>query len=117
MIIKLAKAKTAEKEKLALDAVEELKKGGSKITFYSVAKHTGLSKTFLYNNTSVREEIESARAKAANSSKAEPTPDTLSAEEVLAALESMRADDPKGYERIRAHFTASDTNISTNNED
>lgn len=101
-IIQLAKEKTAEKEKLAIDAIEDLKKDGRKITFYSVAKETGLSKTFLYNNESVRQEIEESRETVPSSDKTAKMGSSLDADQLLNELEKMKEEDPDGYERIRA---------------
>jgi hypothetical protein len=100
-IIQLAKEKTAEKEQQALSAIESLKGGGKKITFYSVAKETGLSKTFLYNNESVRKVIEDAR-EVALSTKDTDKEEGLKTEELLATIEQMKSGDPEGYKRIRA---------------
>jgi hypothetical protein len=101
-IIRLAKEKTAEKERLALNAISGLIAGGQKVTFYSIAKETGLSKTFLYNNNSVRRVIEEAR----ETGPIDPAPSLASADELLEAIEKLRDTDPDGYKRIRSALSA-----------
>jgi hypothetical protein len=101
-IIQLAKAKTAEKERLALSAVQELAGSSHKVTFYSVAKQTGLSKTFLYSNESVRQAIERARE---SGIRKPAISNFVSTEKLLTALAELKETDPDGYAKIRAALT------------
>lgn len=108
-IIQLAKEKTAEKEKLALDTIEEMRGTGQKVTFYSVAKSTGLSKTFLYNNEPVREMIEDVRSQPTDKAETQSETSAPDAEELIATLEQMKTKDPESYNRIRSALL--DTNV------
>jgi len=111
-IIQLAKEKTAEKERTALDTIDELRKSGQKVTFYSVAKQAGLSKTFLYNNDSVRQVIENAREAPLAGSGAEQPTTTVNAEEIIASIQKLKTADPESFERICA-VLSSETNTSS----
>ncbi|MDR1422908.1 MAG: DUF6262 family protein [Coriobacteriales bacterium] len=110
-IIQLAKEKTAEKEKLALETIGDMKKSGQKVTFYSIAKNTGLSKTFLYNNSSVRQEIEEARTIEPDSDRAKQDDGSLGAEQLLASIEQMKADDPESYKKLRTALLDGKTDV------
>jgi hypothetical protein len=101
-IIQLAKEKTAEKEKFALEAIDELKQSGEKITFYSVAKQTGLSKTFLYNNESVRQVIEDARLGGTETSDGTQATGSLDTKQILATIQQIKTENPDSYEAIRS---------------
>ncbi|AYD39585.1 hypothetical protein D4Z93_03120 [Clostridium fermenticellae] len=49
-IISLAKNKTKEKEDIVLNEIKKMERNKEKISIYSVAKRTGVSRSFLYNN-------------------------------------------------------------------
>ena len=101
-IVKLAKEKTQEKERLALQAVEGLLGEGQKVSFYSVAKQTGLSKTFLYKNDSVRQVIESAREGVVGESEPKLAEQTVKPERILDEIARLKTVDPGSYEKIRS---------------
>ena len=56
-IVKLAKQKTEVKVEFATSVIEDMEKHQKKISFYSVAKEAGVSKSFLYSNDSLRAKI------------------------------------------------------------
>lgn len=60
-VVELAKQKTEEKKKHVLNVIEEMAQANEKITFYSVYKKAGVSKSFVYNNDEVRGVIEMYR--------------------------------------------------------
>lgn len=66
-IVEHSKNKTVETQQKAINAINEMKKNGEKITYYSVRQKTGISKSFLYNNEEVsaliRENVEEERSK------------------------------------------------------
>ena len=101
-IVKLAKEKTQEKERLALQAVEELVNEGQKVSFYSIAKQTGLSKTFLYNNDSVRQVIEGAREGIAGEQEPQSPGQSVKPERILDEIARLKSTDPESYEKIRS---------------
>ena len=56
-IVVLAKNKTQDKEKLVMEAIKTMQENHKKITFYGVQKATGVSKSFLYNNPTLRQTL------------------------------------------------------------
>lgn len=56
-IVKLAKQKTEVKVEFVTSVIEDMEKHQKKISFYSVAKEAGVSKSFLYSNDSLRAKI------------------------------------------------------------
>lgn len=57
-MIKYSKNKTIITQQKAIDAINEMVKNGENISVYSVRQKTGISKSFLYNNTEVKELIQ-----------------------------------------------------------
>ena len=53
------KSKTREEEVMAI--IKKMIKKGDKVTFYSVAKISGASKSYLYKNAAISEQIKSCR--------------------------------------------------------
>ena len=49
-IAEMAKRKSIKRQKEVLDVIASMIKNGEKVTFYSVQKKTGASKSYLYNN-------------------------------------------------------------------
>ena len=56
-----SKKKSIEREKEILAAIEFMKNSNEKISFYSVSKKTGASKSYLYNNPVLFETIDNCR--------------------------------------------------------
>lgn len=50
---KARREKAEETERHVLEAIRQMKRGGEKITFYSVAKRTGSSRSYLHNNEKI----------------------------------------------------------------
>lgn len=61
-VVRLAKEKSTKREREVIDAVKAMQADGDTVTFYSVAKRTGASKSYLYSNESIRKAIEDARS-------------------------------------------------------
>ena len=62
-VVKLAHKRTADKVKHVKSVIQTLQEQGEKITFYSVQKAAGVSKSFIYNNADLRELITGIRDK------------------------------------------------------
>lgn len=60
-VVRLAKEKSTKREREVIEAVRAMQADGDAVTFYSVAKRTGASKSYLYSNDSIRQAIEDAR--------------------------------------------------------
>lgn len=60
-IVANAKNKTAQKVEMVLREIEKIGKHGGKITIYSIAKITRVSRSFLYNNEILYDKINSYR--------------------------------------------------------
>lgn len=60
-IVEIQKSKAARREAEVLAAVRSMIDDGDNVSFYAVAKRTGASRNFLYNNAAIRELIEGAR--------------------------------------------------------
>lgn len=56
-----AKKKASTRQAEVLDAIKEMNKSGEKVTFYSVQKKTGASKSYLYNNEVISSAIKGIR--------------------------------------------------------
>lgn len=56
-----AKQKSSNRQAEVLVAIKEMIKSGEKVTFYSVQKKTGASKSYLYNNEAISNAIKSVR--------------------------------------------------------
>ena len=61
VLIKLAKEKTQRKLNLVMSEIDHMIEENLSITFYSVAKRTSISKSFLYNNPVISTRIKSLR--------------------------------------------------------
>ena len=62
-MLETARNRTATAESKVMKAVDEIRKSGCDITFYSVYIKAGVSKSFVYNNKNVRTLIEKERGK------------------------------------------------------
>lgn len=80
-IVMLAKKKSQDKEKFVLDTIQAMKKHHQKITFFGVQKASGVSKSYLYNNATLRKTITEIR----DGKKKEPA-DADTASALLAAM-------------------------------
>lgn len=60
-IIAMAKTKTEETKNKVIDTINKMLEDGEKITFYSVYKNSGVSKSFVYNNDEIRMIVETYR--------------------------------------------------------
>lgn len=60
-IKELAKKKSSDRQEEVLKAIRKMQKDGQKVTYYGVAKATGASKSYLYNNAVISEAIRNAR--------------------------------------------------------
>lgn len=60
-IAEMAKRKSIKRQKEVLDVIASMIKNGEKVTFYSVQKKTGASKSYLYNNEKIKEAIKQER--------------------------------------------------------
>lgn len=60
-IMKLAKLKSESTKSKVLEVLDDMVKNNENITFYSVYNKAGVSKSFVYNNSEVREAIEHYR--------------------------------------------------------
>ena len=60
-VVRLAQQKSAKREAEVMSAIREMKAQGDTVNFYSVAKRTGASKSYLYTNEAIRAAIEEAR--------------------------------------------------------
>lgn len=67
-IVAKAKEKSESREHEVLLAIRRMQRTGQKITFYSVMKETGASKSYLYTNKTIRSAIEDARGALSNRS-------------------------------------------------
>lgn len=61
-IVKLTKKKSEEKRDYVLEVINSMIRNEEKITFYSVYKKAGVSKSFVYNNEEIRRRIEACRS-------------------------------------------------------
>lgn len=60
-IKKHAKQKSETRQSEVLAVIRRMKKKGEKVTFYGVAKATGASKSYLYNNKTIADAIRDCR--------------------------------------------------------
>ena len=60
-VVSMAKMKSESTKQLVIDTINAMIEKGEDITFYSVYKKAGVSKSFVYNNQEVRKIIESQR--------------------------------------------------------
>ncbi|AWK52755.1 hypothetical protein DIC82_17925 [Clostridium beijerinckii] len=61
-IVELTKRKSEEKKEYVLEIINSMIRNNDKITFYSVYKKAGVSKSFVYNNEEIRNRIELCRS-------------------------------------------------------
>lgn len=94
-IVLLAKKKSQDKEQLVLDAIQTMKAQRQKITFYSVQKTTGVSKSYLYNNSTLRKAITELR------DGVQPSPSDADTTETLLAAMKLELRDLR--KRLRAY--------------
>ena len=64
-MLETAQDRTAATESKVMKAVDEIRQSGGDITFYSVYTKAGVSKSFVYNNKTVRALVEKERGKGA----------------------------------------------------
>ncbi|MGG7145719.1 DUF6262 family protein [Clostridium butyricum] len=60
-IVEITKKKSEEKKNYVLEVINAMLRNEEKITFYSVYKKAGVSKSFVYNNEEIRNRIELCR--------------------------------------------------------
>ncbi|MBN1060195.1 DUF6262 family protein [Clostridium botulinum] len=60
-IVEITKKKSEEKKEYVLEVINSMIRNEEKITFYSVYKKAGVSKSFVYNNNEIRNRIELCR--------------------------------------------------------
>lgn len=63
-IVELATEKSRKRHREVINTINKMIKRGDKISFYSVVKETGASKSYLYTNVELRSLIELARNQA-----------------------------------------------------
>ncbi|MGO5491730.1 DUF6262 family protein [Acidaminococcus sp. HCP3S3_H5] len=78
-IIKLAKQKTEDKVVFVTSVIHDMQTHHKKISFYSVAKETGVSKSFLYSNERLKNIIVRLRNDQKNAILDAPDSETLMA--------------------------------------
>lgn len=60
-IVEITRKKSEEKKEYVLEVINAMLRNEEKITFYSVYKKAGVSKSFVYNNEEIRNRIELCR--------------------------------------------------------
>ena len=63
-IVELATEKSRKRHREVINTINKMIKRGDKVSFYSVVKETGASKSYLYTNVELRSLIELARNQA-----------------------------------------------------
>ena len=63
-IVELATEKSRKRHREVISTINKMIKRGDKVSFYSVVKETGASKSYLYTNVELRSLIELARNQA-----------------------------------------------------
>ncbi len=76
-MVKAAKSKTENTRKKAIEGINEMISNGENITFYSVNKKTGISKTFLYKDEEVSNLINENRTKKAKKVQTDKSKDAI----------------------------------------
>lgn len=76
-IVKLTKKKSEEKRDYVLEVINSMIRNEEKITFYSVYKKAGVSKSFVYNNEEIRRRIEMCRSGAITKDEVKDNKDIL----------------------------------------
>lgn len=61
-IVEITRKKSEEKKDYVLEVINAMLRNEEKITFYSVYKKAGVSKSFVYNNEEIRNRIELCRS-------------------------------------------------------
>ena len=62
VIVAKAQKRSEHRKAEVLTVIAKMRRQGKKVTFYSVQKTTGASKSYFYGNAEIRSAIESARA-------------------------------------------------------
>lgn len=76
-IMKLAKLKSESTKSKVLEVLDDMVKNNENITFYSVNNKAGVSKSFIYNNSEVREAIEHYRTNSVNQTQSKDAKDVI----------------------------------------
>lgn len=76
-IIEIAKKKSEETENKVVKVIKEMVKNEEKINFYSVYQKAGVSKSFVYNNPTIRELIEKYRSNPIKNKQTQDTKDVI----------------------------------------
>ena len=76
-IVKLTKKKSEEKRDYVLEVINSMIRNEEKITFYSVYKKAGVSKSLVYNNEEIRRRIEMCRSGAITKDEVKDNKDIL----------------------------------------
>lgn len=110
--VEVVKAKSAKREAEVLAAINEMKEAGEKVTFYSVQKRTGASKSFLYKNETISKAIKESRSSVPGTARSEESKDAIIAalrlsikhlQSKVRTLEAERGESYKSkYEKLLA---------------
>ena len=73
----MAKEKSAKRQQEVIKAIKLMKKNGEKISFYSVQKRTGASKSYLYTNEEISKLIQEAREEEIVSPRSKESQETI----------------------------------------
>ena len=101
--VEAVKAKSAKRVSEVLAAIEEMQQNGDKITFYSVQKRTGASKSFLYKNEAISKAIKENRVSSPGAARSEESKDTiiaalrLTVKQLQAKVRTLEAEREEGY--------------------
>lgn len=88
-IVELTKKKSDEKKEYVLEVINSMIRNEEKITFYSVYKKAGVSKSFVYNNEEIRNRIEFCRSGALDIGEVKDNKDIL-IDELSKEIEFLR---------------------------
>lgn len=89
-IVEITKKKSEEKKDYVLEVINSMIRNGDKITFYSVYKKAGVSKSFVYNNEEIRNRIELCRSGALTKDEVKDNKDIL-IDELNKEIDILRA--------------------------
>lgn len=89
-IVEITKKKSEEKKEYVLEVINSMIRNNEKITFYSVYKKAGVSKSFVYNNEEIRNRIELCRSGALTKDEVKDNKDIL-IDELNKEIDILRA--------------------------
>lgn len=99
----MAKEKSAKRQQEVISAIKLMKKNGEKISFYSVQKRTGASKSYLYTNEEISKLIQEAREEEIVSSRSKESQETIikalnmKIKKLEAEVKSLKAENNDSY--------------------